>query len=88
MGPIPGIGMTKNLGLEEVVNMILPKSRESYRSADLQRMFHLGSHSIQSLSDTGEIRELPRELADSGVNSSPSYSRHSVAKLLEKRRVL
>lgn len=88
MGPIPGIGMTKNLGLEEVVNLILPKTRESYRSADLQRMFHLGPHLIQNLSATGEIRELPRELTSSGVNASPSYSRHSVVKLLEKRRVL
>ncbi len=88
MGPIPGIGATKNLELEEVVDLILPRSRESYRSADLQRMFHLGPHSIQNLSATGDIREVPRELTSSGVNASPSFSRNSVVKLLEKRRVL
>ena len=88
MGPIPGIGTTKNLGLPEVVNLILPTTREVFRSVELQRMFHLGPEAMSHLSESGEIKKVPQALSSSGMNASPSFTRRSVVKLLERRRVM
>ena len=87
MGPIREIGATKSLGLPEVVNLILPQSRTVYRSIDLQRMFHLGPELIQNLIASGEIEKVSQALTSTGVNASASFTRWSVAKLLEKRRI-
>jgi hypothetical protein len=87
-GPIPGIGATKNLELPEVVNLILPPTRETFRGTELQRMFHLGPDMVSRLSESGELEKVPQQLTNTGVNSSPSFTRRSVIKLLEKRRVI
>jgi hypothetical protein len=88
MGPIPGIGATKNLELPELVDLVLPQARQVFRSAELQRMFHLGPELIVHLGETGDIEKVPEELSSKGVNASPSFTRNSVAKLLAKRRIL
>lgn len=87
MGPIPAIGATRNLGLPEVVNLILPQSRTNFRSTELQRLFHSGPDLIHTLSANGEIEKIREKISVKGANSSPRYTRRSVARLLEKRRV-
>ncbi len=87
MGPIPAIGATRNLGLPEVVNLILPQSRAFFRSTELQRIFHSGPDLIHTLSANGEIEKIDEELSAKGAHSSPKFTRRSVARLLEKRRV-
>jgi hypothetical protein len=87
MGPIAAIGATKNLGLPEVVNLILPQSRKFFRSTDLQRIFHSGPDLIHHLSANGEIEKMDEERSGQGGKSSLRFTHGSVARLLEKRRI-
>src|ERR1700742_4057747 len=86
MGPIPALGATKNLGLPEVINLILPQNRKVLRSTELQRLFHSGPDLIHDLAEAGEIQKASDGSAKQGVNASPTFTRASVVKLLEKRR--
>jgi hypothetical protein len=88
IGTIQSIGATRNLKLPDVVNLILPQTRESMRGAELQRMFHFSSSLIFDLHRHGEIKKVAERLPAVGPNASPRFTRASLIKLLEKRRVL
>lgn len=87
-GPVPAIGATRNLNLPEVVGLILPQTRESVRGAELQRLFHASANLMRDLSRTGEIKRIPERLPAQGPNASPRFTRASLVKLLEKRRII
>ena len=87
MGPIPAIGETRNLRLPEVVNLILPQQRETLRAVELQRWFHAKPDLIRDLGCAGEIKKVKEQLAKQGPKASPRFTRESVVKLLEKRRI-
>ncbi len=87
VGNLPTIGATRNLKLPEVVNLILPKTRETLRCVELQRIFHSGPDLIHDLHAAGELKRLSEKLPAKGPNSSPRFTRASLVKLLESRRV-
>lgn len=87
MGREPNIGATRNLRLPEVMNLILPGQRRFMRSVELQRLFHSGPDLIHALSTSGELKKIPEKLSTKGANASPSFTRASVVKLLEDRRI-
>ena len=87
LGTIPAIGATRNLKLPEVVNLILPPKRETLRGAELQRLFHASANLIHDLSAAGEIKKVSEKLPAHGVNASPRFTRDSLVKLLERRRL-
>jgi len=87
LGTNPTIGATKNLNLPAVVNLILPQKRESLRCVELQRLFHSGPDLIRDLSDAGEIKKVSERLPATGPNASPRFTRASLVRLLEKRRI-
>jgi hypothetical protein len=86
-GPIPAIGATRNLRLPEVLALILPEKRETLRSAELQRLFHAGRDLIHDLHEAGEIKRVSEKLPATGPNASPRFTRASVVRLLEQRRI-
>jgi len=86
-GPIPAIGATRNLNLPEVVDLILPKTRETLFGTELQRLFNASPDLIRDLAHAGEIKQLSGPLPAVGPNSSPRFTRASLVKLLENRRI-
>ena len=88
MGVIPQIGATRNLKLPDVVNLILPGTRETLRGTELQKLFLCNPDQIRRLRVSGDLEVVPESLPPGGPNSSPRYTRASVAKFLEKRRVV
>jgi hypothetical protein len=86
-GQVPSIGATRNLKLPEVVNLVLPQRRENLRAVEIQRLFHIGEDSIRDLQAAGEIKRVPEKLPAQGPNASPRYTRASLVKLLERRRM-
>jgi hypothetical protein len=86
--PIPAVGDTKNLKLPEVVNLILPQVRQNVRGIELQRLFHVTPNFVRGLNREGEISCISEEWAATGPNASPRFTRDSLVKLLERRRVL
>ena len=88
MGRMPDIGATKNLRLPEVIGLILPGQRPALRSIELQRLFHSGPDLLHTLSTTGELKKVPQKLSTKGANASPSFTRASLVKLLENRRIV
>jgi hypothetical protein len=87
-GPIAGIGATKDLKLPEIVNLILPKVRQTIRGTELQRLFGINPNVVKALSDSGNFDRVPEKLQRSGPNSSPHYTRASVVEFLKNRRLL
>jgi hypothetical protein len=88
MGRMPNIGATKNLRLPEVIGLILPGQRPALRSIELQRLFHSGPDLLHTLSVSGELKKVPQKLSTKGANASPSFTRTSLVKLLENRRIV
>ncbi len=86
-GPIQAIGATRNLKLPEVVNLILPQTRETLRGAELQRLFHVSSDLIRNLSDAREIKRVNERLPAVGPNASPRFTFASLVELLSRRRI-
>ena len=62
-------------------------NRKVLRSTELQRLFHSGPDLIHDLAEAGEIQKASDGSAKQGVNASPTFTRASVVKLLEKRRI-
>ncbi len=87
-GPLAVIGATRNLGLPEVINLILPQKRESLRCIELQRLFHVSPDLIYFLHEAGEIDRVAEKLPDTGPNASPRFTRASLAKMLQERRLV
>lgn len=87
-GKISAIGATRNLKLPDVVNLILPQAIESMRGAELQRVFHVSADLIRDLHRAGEIKKIAERLPAVGPNASPRFTRASLVKLLEKRRIV
>ena len=87
MGVQVALGATRNLKLPEVLNLILPTTRETLRGTELQRLFHARPDLIHDLHAAGELERVKESQPATGVNASPRYTRNSVAKLLENRRI-
>jgi hypothetical protein len=87
-GPIQALGATKNLGLPEVLRLVLPERRQTLRGAELQRLFNINTDHVRRLRLSGEIVRIREKLPACGPNASPRYTVASVARLLEKRRVI
>jgi hypothetical protein len=86
-GPIRGIGSTRNFGLPEVAGLILPKTRETLRGRELQMLFQCNPDTIRHLHDAGELDRVPEKLDKHGPNSSPRYTKASLVRFLETRRI-
>jgi hypothetical protein len=87
-GPIAEIGNTRNLGLPEVVNLILPKTRQTLRGRELQKLFSCNPDTIRKLHLDGYLDKVPEKLATVGPNSSPRYTRASLVNFFAKRRII
>jgi len=87
-GPIAGLGATGNLEIKEVLGLILPETRESLRATDLQRVLWVNADLIRDLAKSGALKRLRERLPKSGPNSSPHYTRASVAAWLAKRKIV
>ena len=86
-GTLPAIGATRNLQLPEVINLILPQNRQNLRCIELQRLFHVSPDLIHFLHGAGEIDRVSEKLPATGPNASPRFTRGSLVKMLDKRRV-
>lgn len=87
VGPLAQIGSTRNLKLPEVIGLILPQRRESLRCIELQRLFHVSPDLVHFLHSAGEIDRVKEKLPTTGPNASPRFTRASLAKMLERRRI-
>jgi hypothetical protein len=83
MGPVPGIGATKNLGLPEVINLVLPQ--RDIRSTELTRLFSCAQQHVHHIGYKFKVAAKPR--STSGPNSYSVFARQSVARFLEQRRI-
>ena len=86
--PIPAIGATKNLELPEVVNLIVSPGRQSLSGLELQRLFQVSPDWVNDSSLARQITQIRENRPPTGPGSSPHFTRESVAKLIERRRVL
>ena len=87
IGTAGNIGATRNLKLPEVIGLILPKLRPSLKGTELQRLFHIGPDLVRYLSEAKVLSLIPENRPAKGINSSPRFTRVSVVKLLETRRL-
>jgi len=86
-GKIKEIGATRNLALPEVIDLILPATRQTMRGRELQRLFLTNPDTIRQLRIAGELERVPENLPKHGPNASPRYTRESLVKFLTKRRI-
>lgn len=84
IGPIPAIGASKNLRLDEVVDLILPQ--RDIRSTELKRILSCGNDWFRANKSSFKIVQ-PANATD-GPNSYCVISRASVGEFLAKRRIL
>ena len=84
LGPIPGIGSMRNLGLAEVVNLILPK--RDIRTTELRRLLATGNQWF--LNNSKNFSVIQKAENATGPNSFAVLCRASVASFLEKRRII
>lgn len=86
-GVIPQIGATRNLKLAEVVDLILPRVRQTLRGRELQSLFLCNPDAIRQLRMAGELDLVAETLPKHGPNASRHYTRESLVKFLERRRI-
>ncbi len=82
-GPFEGIGATRNLELPEVINFILPQ--RDVRSTELQRLLSCDQGHVYHLAPNFTVTKKPA--AKTGPHSFTVFSRASVARFLQKRRM-
>ena len=87
-GPINGIGSTRNLKLPEVINLILPKTRQTLRGRELQRLLLCNPDTIRKLHQAGDLEKVAETIAKVGPDSSPRFTRAGLIRFLEKRRLV
>lgn len=85
--PVPAVGATRNLDLAAVINLVIPQKRESLRGIELQRWFHLSADWFHDMRANGELEWIPETLPKTGPKASPRFTRESVSRLLERRRI-
>jgi len=83
LGPFDGIGATRNLELPEVINFILPK--RDIRSTELKRLLSCDQKHVYNLAPNFTVTKKPA--AKDGPHSFTVFSRASVARFLQKRRM-
>lgn len=81
------IGSTWNMELPEVLNLVLPATRQTMRGTELQRLFVCGPDHIRALSLSGELAIVPESRPKVGPNAFPHFTRGSVARFLARRRI-
>jgi hypothetical protein len=86
-GPVAGVGKTRDLELPEVLNLLLPQIRPTLRGVDLQRLFACSADAVRDLHRAGELVMVAERRPAQGTNSSPRFTRESIAHFLERRRV-
>lgn len=84
LGPIPAIGASKNLRLQEVVNLIFPQ--RNIRSTELKRIFSCGNDWFRHNRHNFKIVQPAR--AKDGPYSYCVISRQSAADFLVKGRMM
>lgn len=83
MPAFKAIGATKNLKLTQIIDLILPQ--RDVRSTELRRIFSCSSHHVYHFAKYFTATQMPT--ACDGPNSFTVFSRASVARFLEKRRM-
>jgi hypothetical protein len=86
-GIIHQIGATKNLKLPDVVNLILPRERQTMRGRELQKLFLCQADHVRHLHKAGELEMVPETLPKHGPNASPRFTRASLVRFLTIRRI-
>lgn len=72
---------------EIVLSSLLPHSRETIRSTELQRLFSASQTHIQNLINQGALREDGMRETQAGPNAFCRVSRQSIINFLKERRV-
>jgi hypothetical protein len=83
-GPHPTIGATRNLKLDDVINLVLP-NRPNIRSTELKRFLSCSSCQVHNLKKYFRITRKPS--AADGPKSFTVFRRASVAGWLAQRRM-
>lgn len=86
-GALPNLGLTADLKFSQVIDLILPHHGATIRQTDLRRCFGCSKQLLMILHRRGEIQDDGRKLSSDGPNSSPHFTRKSVIRFLERRRV-
>lgn len=84
---LPAIGATRNLGFANILPLVLPHVRPLIRGVELQRLFACSADAVRDLYSAGELVRIHENLPATGVNASSRYTRESVARFLERRRL-
>ena len=84
IGPIEGIGATRDLKLPEVINLVLPQ--RDIRSTELARLLSCEHQHVYRLA--GEFRVARKPAAKDGPHSYTVFNRASVARFLKNRRMI
>jgi hypothetical protein len=79
------IGQTKNLKLPEVVELIIPK--RDVRSTELKRILAVGHQHIYQLAKK-HFKIVRKPAMKDGPDSYTVFSRTSIARFLDRRRIL
>jgi hypothetical protein len=87
-GPIKNIGPGAKLDFNAVVELILPHHRPTFKGTELQRLFSCTAQHVGALRRGGELKMIREPRPQSGPNASPHFTRESVIRFLEKRRML
>jgi hypothetical protein len=84
LGPIPGIGSTRNMGLSEVIDKFILPQRD-IRSTELCRLLSLERKAVYKMA--AALVKTQEPIATDGPNSYTVFSRASVAEFLAARRI-
>ena len=88
-GPMGGIGRSKNLKLPEVLSLIgVPEQRQALKGTELQRLLWCGPDMVRELGQAGELDIIPGSEPKRGKTASPRFTRSSVVRFLEVRRMI
>ncbi len=87
-GSIKSIGPTANVNFSAMIELVLPHHRSTLRGVELQRMLSCAPNHVADLARCGAIERVRESIPTTGPLSSPRFTRESVIRFLEKRRML
>lgn len=87
-GPIKSVGPTSELTFAQVVDLVVSHHRANILGTELQRMFACSPQHIADLGQSKELSRIAEQLPSSGPAASRHYTRESVVRFLETRRIL